>query len=320
MSTDRDYLAAGLALGGLSDAELVEAQALADSDADFRAEVASYEDTMSLVAGSDEPVEISGNTRQAILSIPATHAQEGSADESQEGLRERPANAQENSQERPVDVPPNPATHAQETPTAPDPVVLTPHAQQNSTAANSGEPTPPASLADHRERSSGRGPNRRARAGRRSSWLPYAAAAAALIVVAGFGVTIWQQTQEQNQLEEDLASTQQQLDESTRLMEADDLHTSTAELPEGGTVTVLSSESEQLIRFSPRDVGQAPAGKSMQMWVIGDDGPASAGLMTGEPVTIAGHEFSAGSVFGITVEPEGGSEQPTTDPVVAINL
>ncbi|MGO2863422.1 MAG: anti-sigma factor, partial [Brevibacterium sp.] len=238
----------------------------------------------------------------------------------QENSQESTANAQENSQERPTNVPPNPATHAQESPTAPDPVDPTPHAQQNSTAANSSEPTPPASLADHRERSSGRGPNRRARAGRRSSWLPYAAAAAALIVVAGFGVTIWQQTQHQNQLEEDLASTQQQLDESTRLMEADDLHTSTAELPEGGTVTVLSSESEQLIRFSPRDVGQAPAGKSMQMWVIGDDGPASAGLMTGEPVTIAGHEFSAGSVFGITVEPEGGSEQPTTDPVVAINL
>ena len=42
MSTDRDYLAAGLALGGLSEAELAEAQALADTDADFRSEVAEY--------------------------------------------------------------------------------------------------------------------------------------------------------------------------------------------------------------------------------------------------------------------------------------
>ena len=295
MSTDRDYLAAGLALGGLSETELVEAQALADSDADFRAEVASYEDTMSLVAESDEPVEVSAETRAAILSIPATHAQENST----------------------------------------------------ATAADPGDPAPPASLADHRESrersessdgseshervdgsshstgrewGGGRGPNRRTNAGRRRSWLPYAAAAAALIVITGSGVTIWQQTQEQNQLEEDLASTQQQLDESARLMEADDLQTRTKDLPEGGTVTVLSSESEQLIRLSPRDVGQAPAGKSMQMWVIGIDGPESAGLMTDQPVTIAGHEFATGSVFGITVEPEGGSEQPTTDPIVAINL
>ncbi|MCD1287578.1 MULTISPECIES: anti-sigma factor [unclassified Brevibacterium] len=315
MSTDRDYLAAGLALGGLSETELVEAQALADSDADFRAEVAAYDETMSLVAGSDEPVEVSAATRAAILGIPSIHAQKGYA-----GVHERPAGVQDGSQEHPVDVPPNPATHAQETPTAADPVGPTTHAQQNSTAANSGEPTPPASLADHRERSSGRGPNRRTNAGRRRSWLPYAAAAAALIVVAGFGVTIWQQTQEQNQLEEDLAATQQQLDETTQLMEAEDLQTRTKDLPEGGTVTVLSSQSQQLIRFHPHDVGQAPAGKSMQMWVIGIDGPESAGLMTDQPVTITGHEFATGSVFGITVEPEGGSEQPTTDPIVAVGL
>ena len=57
MSTDRDYLAAGLALGGLSDSELAEAQVLAESDADFRAEVASYSDVMAEAAESDEPVE-----------------------------------------------------------------------------------------------------------------------------------------------------------------------------------------------------------------------------------------------------------------------
>ena len=42
--------------------------------------------------------------------------------------------------------------------------------------------------------------------------------------------------------------------------------------------------------------------------------------MTDEPVTIAGREFSEGSLFGITVEPAGGSEQPTTDPIVALDL
>ena len=50
MNTDRDYLAAGLALGGLSDAELAEAQALVDTDTDFRSEVAAYENTMALMA------------------------------------------------------------------------------------------------------------------------------------------------------------------------------------------------------------------------------------------------------------------------------
>lgn len=268
MSTDRDYLAAGLALGGLSDSELAEAQTLADSDADFHSEVAAYADIMAEAAESDEPVEVSSETRQAILAIPQTHAQQRSTNE-----------------------PLSPATHT----------------QANSTAANPVSLASPTSLADHRE-------------SRRRSWVPYAAAAAALIVAAGSGVTVWQQTQRQNQLEEDLTAAQRQLDDSTRLMQADDLRTSTDELPEGGTVTVSSSESEQLIRISPDGVGRAPEGKSMQMWVIGDEGPESAGLMTGESTTIGGHSFTDGSVFGITIEPEGGSDQPTTDPVVAINL
>lgn len=76
MSADRDYLAAGLALGGLSDSELTEAQALADTDADFRAEVAAYADVMAEAAESDEPVEVSSVTREAILSIPESHQQE----------------------------------------------------------------------------------------------------------------------------------------------------------------------------------------------------------------------------------------------------
>ena len=260
MSTDRDYLAAGLALGGLSDSELAEAQALAESDADFRAEVAAYSDVMAEAAGSDEPVEVSSSTREAILSIPENHSQETT-------------------------------------------------------------PSASTSLSEHREaHRSDASAHDRGRVQRRGSWLPWIAAAAAIVIAAGLGGTHWQQQQRQDDLEEDLAATQQQLDDSARLMEAGDLRTHTEKLPEGGSVTVLSSKSEQLIRLSPKDIGQPPAGKSMQMWVIGADGPENAGLMADEPVTITGEKFTDGSVFGITVEPEGGSKQPTTDPIVAIDL
>src|SRR5699024_3010258 len=191
-----------------------------------------------------------------------------------------------------------PETHEQETDAEASTETTSSVEPESSTAPESlAEPTP---SADRRGR----------RAGRRS-WLPYVAAAAALIVIAGFGVTIWQQNQRQNE---------QQPAGSARRREADDLRTSTADLPEGGSVTVLSSESQQLIRFSPRDVGPAPSGKSMQMWVIGSGGPKSVGLMPAQPVTISDEDFSAGSVFGITVEPEGGSKQPTSDPIVAIDL
>ncbi|WP_009884506.1 anti-sigma factor domain-containing protein [Brevibacterium aurantiacum] len=282
MNTDRDYLAAGLALGGLSDAELSEAQALVDTDAEFRSEVAAYADTMALVAESDGPEPVSAATRDAILGIPSTHAQEDAA----------------------------PEPHGQEqaqTPQAP----LTPRqAQSESPAVNQADShsqaledvPPPADLAAHRRK--------------RRTWISMAAAAAAVVVAAGVGVNSWQK---QNELEDDLAATQQQLDETSKLMQADDLRSNTAELPDGGSVTVVSSESEQLIHVSSSGV-EAEPGKSLQMWVIGDEGPESAGLMTEAATNIDDRRFTSGNLFGITVEPEGGSEQPTADPVVALDL
>ncbi|MDN5585440.1 anti-sigma factor [Brevibacterium aurantiacum] len=282
MNTDRDYLAAGLALGGLSDAELAEAQALVDTDADFRSEVAAYENTMALMAEADAPAvdapePVSAATRDAILAIPSTHPQDDAVSEP-----ERPEQA--------------PQLHAAQ-----------PKAQvEAEPSERPHEVAPPTDLAEHRRR--------------RRPWVAWAAAAAAIIAVAVIGANSWQLQQSQSELEDKLASTQQQLEDSTRLMEAGDLRTSTADLPEGGAVTVFSSESEQLIRLSPRDVDAAPAGKSLQMWVIGDQNPQSVGLMTGQPVTIADEPFTSSSLFGITVEPEGGSDQPTTDPIVAIDL
>src|SRR5699024_7284161 len=103
-----------------------------------------------------------------------------------------------------------PETHEQETDAEASTETTSSVEPESSTAPEPlAEPTP---SADRRGR----------RAGRRS-WLPYVAAAAALIVIAGFGVTIWQQNQRQNELQAALEQTQQQLDESTRLMEADDL-------------------------------------------------------------------------------------------------
>ncbi|MCI4011363.1 anti-sigma factor [Brevibacterium sp. ZH18] len=297
MSTDRDYLAAGLALGGLSDAELTEAQNLADTDADFRSEVAAYSDTMALMAESDAEAEssamdapepISAATRNAILSIPNTHVQEDAPAQPQSLDQARTAQQQ---------------ARAEETTRLKPPSQLAPAAGNQS---SSDAPPPPADLAEHRRK--------------RRPWVTWAAAAAAIVILAGIGANTWQLQQKQNHLEEELASTQQQLGDSTRLMGAGDLQTDTADLPDGGSVTVAWSESEQLIRFSPQDVSAAPNGKSLQMWVIGDDGPESVGLMTGEPVTIADEPFAKGSLFGITVEPAGGSAQPTTDPIVAINL
>ena len=67
------------------------------------------------------------------------------------------------------------------------------------------------------------------------------------------------------------------------------------------------------------------AGKTYQVWLIGD-APVSAGLLTvdqnGQSVLIVTSEESIGSFnsLGISIEPEGGSEQPTGEIVVLSEL
>ena len=67
------------------------------------------------------------------------------------------------------------------------------------------------------------------------------------------------------------------------------------------------------------------AGKTYQVWLIGD-APVSAGLLTvdenGQSVLIITSEESIGSFrsLGISIEPEGGSEQPTGEIVVLSDL
>ena len=59
-----------------------------------------------------------------------------------------------------------------------------------------------------------------------------------------------------------------------------------------------------------------------QLWYIGAAGPVSAGTFdsdgSGTAWRVLEGTMSAGDTVGVTVEPAGGSEQPTTDPIVAI--
>lgn len=60
-----------------------------------------------------------------------------------------------------------------------------------------------------------------------------------------------------------------------------------------------------------------------ELWYIGEDGPISAGTFntdrTGSSWQILDGTMASGDAVGVTVEPAGGSEQPTTDPLIVIH-
>ncbi len=63
---------------------------------------------------------------------------------------------------------------------------------------------------------------------------------------------------------------------------------------------------------------EPPSGKTYEAWVIEEGTPARAGEFTGEG-TCSAHRLTEpvtpGSVIAVTVEPKGGVDSPTTDPV-----
>jgi len=90
----------------------------------------------------------------------------------------------------------------------------------------------------------------------------------------------------------------------------------------GGTATLVWSEALATSAVVMEGVEPLPEGSVYQLWYIGAEGPRSAGFIATSPSDTSWRVLDGtmehGDTVGITVEPKGGSEQPTTAPIVAI--
>ena len=104
---------------------------------------------------------------------------------------------------------------------------------------------------------------------------------------------------------------------------ASDLQTWETELPDGGAARVVYSATRGEGWFLADGMSTTEAGEIYELWLIDDEGPSPAGLFNASDGLVA-HGFT-GSVdgvnaIGVTVEPASGSPQPTSDPVMVIEL
>lgn len=149
------------------------------------------------------------------------------------------------------------------------------------------------------------------RAGRRA-WMPFlvAAALALLAVIGSLIVQPWA---------DDEAP---QLTAAERVLQAPDAEQVSLDLGEAGRATVVRSKQADRAVITTEDMVSAPEGKDYEIWFIDGDEFTSAGLMPDEPdqtVLLDGSAATAAAI-GITVEPDGGSEQPTTEPIAVFDL
>jgi anti-sigma-K factor RskA len=125
------------------------------------------------------------------------------------------------------------------------------------------------------------------RPSRNFAWLAYAIAAACLLLAIGLGTIVMQQRQ---------------------------------------TITTLSSLSERRIYVVAHGLPRLPAGKVYQMWTLAKGATKVAPSVTfvpdsaGDALVAVPADPATTAEAAISVEPAGGSQQPTTKPIAVIPI
>jgi hypothetical protein len=118
-------------------------------------------------------------------------------------------------------------------------------------------------------------------------------------------------------------STQHQLDTArasgaaiARVVTASDARVESGRTSAGGSVTVVTSAALRESVVSATGMATPPPGQVYQVWLLSPSGARSAGLL--QDTQLLASAVHPGDRIGITVEPAGGTKQPTTNPVAVI--
>ncbi|MBG6055743.1 anti-sigma-K factor RskA [Salinibacterium sp. CAN_S4] len=141
-----------------------------------------------------------------------------------------------------------------------------------------------------------------------------ASVAAAVILIIGGGVVV--NTVNDNSFQ------QAQANQLAAIGSASDTQRVDTEIDGGGSATLMWSEELGTSAFIAEGLQALESGKVYELWYINDEGPRAAGTFSidddGKAWRVLDGELQSGDVIGVTIEPRGGSESPTTAPVISI--
>jgi len=146
--------------------------------------------------------------------------------------------------------------------------------------------------------------------------LGWGLAAGLAVVVAVLGVRL---NDQQNQIDQ----ANQRSTAITTLLSAPDVHANSVSVTTGGNGRVLVSRSRDEAAITVSGLTKLPPGRAYQLWMMGPSGARSGGLV---PVgseaydSVLAHGLGDAQTIGLTVEPSGGSAQPTTTPVMVLPM
>ena len=133
------------------------------------------------------------------------------------------------------------------------------------------------------------------------------AAAAAVLVIGGGAVAVGQLNDEpDSQIAAPVA----------QVFEADDANSETMKTSNGGEVKVATSPSLGQMAVDTDELPELTGGQVYQIWSITGATTESAAVLDDPDAGAAMAMPSEGVAVAITIEPDGGSEQPTTEPII----
>jgi len=148
-------------------------------------------------------------------------------------------------------------------------------------------------------------------------WLSGVVATASIVVAVLFGFA---QAHTQDELNQVKAENQA----ISLLLSAPRAKLLTHVLTHGGVATVVLAADRHELAVVTTGLPALPPGKVYQLWLIGKPKTVSAGLLpaakNGQTPAVLATGVVKGDTLGLTVEPAGGSAQPTTTPILALPL
>ncbi|MFD6174112.1 anti-sigma factor [Streptomyces coeruleorubidus] len=141
-----------------------------------------------------------------------------------------------------------------------------------------------------------------------------ATAAAALVVASLFAV-------QANRTQDQLTAERDRSREIAHVLAAPDARASSGRDGRGRTIGVIASATEGSAVVTLGGYGAPPGGRVHQLWLMRPGAqPRSLGLIEGDTPLVATGLGTSATSLAVTVEPDGGSPQPTSQPIVQLAL
>ncbi len=161
---------------------------------------------------------------------------------------------------------------------------------------------------------------------RRAAWRTGLMRAAAAVVLLGVGIGVgrWSARGAVDEAMDSMASSMASTQHYAHLNQAQDVQRVTDTMPDGHVATLTWSRDMSMTALTlPAAMKESAGGRSLQVWL--KEGETTTSLGVYDPRDGAGFSFldvmpKPGQQIVITMEPAGGSAQPTTPPLVTLRV